>query len=311
MIENMILVGSRALEYRAPQLLNRKPLNFDFICTKEAFGIFYNKFSDKIKIKKLYVPSANKVVVEGKVDYIFEIVAPGTAASDYLDIVKKDEDSLRTEFGYVPSLNLLFSLKKSHRHTKDFAEFFKTFVDYHSMKMAGCKSEKYEDWIDLREKEVCTKLLHSDVDKKAFFDDASGRELDFESVYNAMSSKILGGAGVPAYLSYVDDEEVSRFNKKKFFEVSEKIRTQGVLEEIVVLACVRSLHSHPGKLSEKEVFLSAYVDIANNHQFEWFREYAHESGPQIITNMPRGFSDHFYNSIKNKTIKVFSEKNND
>lgn len=311
MIENMILIGSRALEFRAPSLLKRRPLDFDFICTKEAFKVFYDKFFKFIDPKKLYSPTENKIIIEGKTICEFEIIQPGSTGEKLLEMVSKDGETLRTDFGFVPMLNVLFSLKKSHRFLKDSPHFYKTFIDYHLMKSVGCRSDPYHDWFLQREKETYAKQKHPklDTNKKEFFNEETFKyELDHDSIHVAMSSALLGGAGEPAYVSYGEDGEEVKSSKKKFFEVSEQVRLRGALEETMVLACERSLQPHPGKLSEKQAFLVAYSKLASSISSGWFREYVYENGPQIIASMPQGYGDHFQNCVKNGAIKPFKTK---
>lgn len=311
MINNLILIGSQALHFRTPHLLKRKPADFDFICTRDAMGEFYSKFESYIGAKKIYSPSNNKIIIKGKSICEFEIPTPDSSGEKLIKMVSEDEDSLRTDFGLIPTLDILFTIKKSHRYLKNSPHFFKTFVDYHLLKNAGCKSDKFNDWLALREKEtyINQKYPKLNVVKKNFFNEDSFKyTYDHDSIHVAMANNILGGSGKPAYIQYgVDGEEV-KSDKKKFFECDEKIRLRGAIEEVMVLACERSLHPHKGKLTEKEAYLMAFSKLASSISSGWFREYVYENGPAIITSMPQGYSDHFENTIKNGTIIPFKEK---
>jgi len=120
-----------------------------------------------------------------------------------------------------------------------------------------------------------------------------------------MANNILGGFGEPAYIQYgVEGEEV-KSDKNKFFACDEKVRLRGAIEEVMVLACERSLHPHPGKLTEKQAYLMAFSKLASSISSGWFREYVYESGPQIITSMPLGYGDYFQIAVKNGIVKPF------
>lgn len=55
----MILVGSRALKLRAPMLLKRDPLDFDWVSSMDEYESWLNKNSYKINPKSIY-PQKNK-----------------------------------------------------------------------------------------------------------------------------------------------------------------------------------------------------------------------------------------------------------
>lgn len=176
----MILIGSRALMIRAGGILNRKPADFDFICTNQEFDEWLSRNRRKIGSCKIYAEDTkfNKMIVESNITDSrshceFEIVEPFKSSELIDNYVKNDPDTIETEFGLVPSLNVLFMLKASHRYLKDSPWFWKTLNDYHIMKRAGAKIKGYpalEEILKKREKETYT-YLHPKLNqsKNSFF----------------------------------------------------------------------------------------------------------------------------------------------
>src|SRR5271165_7693485 len=79
---SMILIGSRALALRCPQALGRKPLDFDFLCSKKEFDVWMEKNSYKVNPTKVYeLPEFHKFIVESATTPCeFEIITPGTSS---------------------------------------------------------------------------------------------------------------------------------------------------------------------------------------------------------------------------------------
>ena len=307
MIDNLVLVGSRALAFRAPEALNRRPLDFDFICSGDACREFLLAFGDKVKSESAYSPSKNKIIVKGKSIIEFEISAPNSSTESFIELVKKDDDSLRTDFGLIPHINLLFTLKKSHRYVKS-PHFYKTFCDYHKLKAAGCKSDKYNDWLKLRETETYAtqKYPKLNMGKKEFFDENTfDYKLQHDDIHEALANELLGGFGKPTYKYYGEPGEEVKSSKKIFFECAEEIQIRGCIEEVMVLACERSLYPFPNKLTERQAYLLAYEKLASGISSGWFREFLYENGPQVIAKMPIGYYDHFLNCVANGSIRKF------
>ena len=134
----MLLIGSRALRIVEPRAIHRKPLDFDFIGTRDEFNSWVENNSDKIEMKRSYEISPNKMVLEGTTMVEFEIVQPGSSSELLIDLVKNDPNTIDTKFGLVPSLNLLFAIKSSHRFKKFSTDagarmWWKTLIDWHSI----------------------------------------------------------------------------------------------------------------------------------------------------------------------------------
>lgn len=304
-MKDIALIGSRALKIRAPYLLNREPLDFDFICTRKACEEWVAKNRDAIKPKEEYwIDEDKKFILKGDSIVELEIAKPGTSSEMFLDLVKQSKP-VETSFGLIPSLNLLFTLKKSHRYLKNSPHFFKTFQDFHKMKMVGATSKDFEDFLKLREKETYVfKTPKLNVKKHDFFSgDSIQYVYDHDSIHVSVCDEKLGK---PAYTFYgVPGEEV-KSSKKIFFEVDEHVRLRGGLEESYVLAIERSLVPHPGKATPRQAFMMAYSKVCSSITSGFFREYCYENGLKILDMYEDSYFDKFKQGIEKGIVKPFN-----
>ena len=220
----MILIGSRALALRAPSCLHRAPVDFDFVATQQEYEEWMAANRGKIAISKEYdLPEFNKHIIEGSPNIEFEIIAPGSSNELLAELVK-DEECFDTPFGKIPTLDLLFTIKQSHRY-KRFGSandhpFWKTAIDWHSMRAIGAKVRpEYNEFLKRREAESYAAQKHPklNVSKENFFTDVF--KYDHDSIHVAMKH-----LDKPAYLYYGKDNEPVLSDKAKFFAVSEEVR---------------------------------------------------------------------------------------
>jgi hypothetical protein len=307
----MILVGSRALILRSPRdshgrpiLLMRKPLDFDFVCTKEEFDVWMEKNSAKVNPTKVY-PEKNKMIVEGATNCEFEIVQPGTSSEMLVNLVTSDSDSMETPFGWVPSVDMLFTIKSSHKYLKNSPHFWKTLVDYHVMKRAGAKVRpEYEAFLKLREKETYNyahpKLNQS---KEGFFsDDGLNYVWDHDTIHESVAR-----GERPAYTYYMKDGEAVMCDKNKFFNVcSQEVRLNGVIEEAAVLAIERSLVPHPNVWTPEYAWKFALAKVCSSITSGWFRAFAYEHALEILKLYPAGYWEKFQADCEAGKVKPFT-----
>lgn len=303
----MLLIGSRALALRAPKLLMRQPKDFDFVCTKEEFDIWMTEQSAKVNPTKVY-PESNgkKMIVEGKTNCEFEIVTPGTSTEMLVNIVKSDKDSIETPFGWVPNLDMLFTIKSSHKYLRNSPHFWKTLLDYHILKKVGCQVRpEYQEFLKLREKETYwykhPKLNQS---KDGFFaDDAIEYVYDHDTIHQSVAR-----GERPAYTYYMKDGEEVQCDKEKFFALPNEVRMNGVIEEAAVLAIERSLVPHPGVWTPEYAWKFALAKVCSSITSGWFRAYAYENALQILKLYPAGYWEKFQEDVKSGLVKPFTGK---
>ncbi len=294
----MVLIGSRALALRSPHLLHRKPLDFDFVCTRAEYDAWLEKNAHKVNPTKIYAEGARKQIVEGDTNCEFELVSPGTSAELLTDLAQKD--AVETPFGLVPSLDLLFTLKASHRYLKNSPYFWKTAEDYHTTKRAGAQA--IPELLSLREKETYTyahpKLNQS---KSTFFaDDSVPYVYDHDDIHKSITR-----LPQPAYRYYMKEGEQVQCSKEKFFALPESIRLAGVVEEAAVLAVERSLVPHPGAKTPKEAWLYALMKVCSSITSGWFRAYGYDNLPTIVRMYPEGYWEKFELDVQGGKVGAF------
>lgn len=272
----MILLGSRALALRASHLLMRKPLDFDFVCTKEEFDSWIDKNSAKVNPTEVYeLPEFNKWIVKGSSILEFEIIKPGNSSELLADLVYQDKNSIETPFGFIPTLDLIYTIKDSHKYKKfnnSANGFWKTAVDWHTMNRAGAKVRpEYEAFSKLRKQESYAAQKHPklNVNKENFFKDDG---LEYIYQHDDLHKTVML-YDRPAYTMYMRDGSEVFSDKNKFFSVSEDIRLAGGLEEGLTLALERSLIPHEGVWSPDQAFHFACAKVATSITSGFFREY--------------------------------------
>jgi len=292
---NMILLGSRALKLTHPHLVKRQCSDFDFISTEEDCHNWVRNNIQNIEEYKV-VKTADKIIVNGKTNIEFEIIKPGNSASLLQSIVENDPKSIKTSFGLIPSLDVLFAIKSSHKYKKfedDSRRFWKTACDYHLMKLNGASiKDEHKEFIKLREKETYLNKTPSltNQTKASFFSAAHGinYKYDHDSLHEAVKH-----LDMPAYKYYAKDNDEIKSDKNKFFEVSEEIRMLGAIEEAQVLYLERFAIPNNDYKENKEMFNFAVAKMASSITSGFFREWCYENIFKIVQNYNFDFMKKF------------------
>ncbi|MCZ2224744.1 MAG: hypothetical protein LC122_14065 [Chitinophagales bacterium] len=305
----MILIGSRALALRAPYCLNRKPVDFDFIASQEDCDTWLEANKDKMNIAEKYEVNTSfgkKIIVKGDCICEFDIISPDTSNALLAKIVEEDKETIRTSFGLVPSFNILFLLKKSHRYLKDSPHFWKTIFDFHTMKRArAIVQEEHMELFKLREKETYAKQNHPklNVNKNDFF---SGDGIIYTYDHDSLHESVKH-LDKPAYLYYGKDGEEVKSDKNKFFACDRQIQLYGVVEEAAVLALERGLIPHYDKWkSHKDAWMFALSKVCSSITSGWFREFAYENIFDVVKMYPKDFYEKFQVGLKSGVVKPFT-----
>lgn len=300
----MILIGSRALSLRAPSALHgRRPVDFDFVCTKAEFDAWCEKNKEKVHAKKIYsVKDETKWIVEGDSNCEFDMIQPGNS-NDLMDKLVR-QDCIETPFGMVPNLDMLFTIKSSHKYLKNSPHFWKTVQDYHVLRRAGCTVRpEYQEFFSLREKETYT-YSHPklNVNKDSFFKDDS---IDYKWEHDTIHQSVAIFER-PAYTYYMKDGEQVQCDEEKFLTLPEKYRLAGVVEEAAVLAIERSLVPHPGVWSPKFAWKFALSKVCSSITSGWFRAFAYENIIEVLKLYPEGYWDKFQKDCESGLVKPFT-----
>lgn len=307
----MLLVGSHALKYWIPSSLNRIPMDFDFICTYEDFEEWkkYKKFSYLMphnQGKKMVAKNESGI-------YEFELAWPGSTAESLLRLTKDlEKKTLFVNNAEVVSnitiapLDLLYTIKMSHRYLKNNPHFLKTMNDIHVLRDKGFSTipDKWKDWYKQREKETYN-YSHPNLkqNKMGFFNPYEG--VDYRFNHDSIHQQVAR-LEKPAYTYYQKDGEEVMCDKNKFFSVDEKIRLYGVVEEATVLALERSQIPFKGKVSPKKSFDMALEKVCTSITSGYFREFAWENYNKVQSLYDPEYVNKFWKAVEEGKIEKFT-----
>lgn len=293
----MILIGSRALKLRIPHCFSRKTVDFDFVCTEEELKFWLENDGKKIKQdKSYYLDDGSKFIIEGDSICEFELVKPNTSSQLLYDLVRHDTDTIETSFGLIPSLDLLFTIKDSHKYKKfkyNMQGFWKTAYDWHLMNQIGAKVRpEYNEFHTMRKAEAYAGQKHPSLNQKKddfFKDDAIFYKFNHDDIH-----KIVAINERPAYTYYLKDGAEVQCDKNKFFACDEHIRLSGCCEEALTLGLERAKIPH-GIWNADKSFKFALAKTASSISSGFFRAYCFNNIFKVI-------------DLYNKTSKNYFEK---
>lgn len=260
----MILIGSRALALRGLGI--RPPKDFDFVCTEAEAHTYigcHDLHSERREGDKLIATDATGT------HYEFDIAG---GSNDLLrDLVEPDG---------LPSLDLLFTIKKAHRHKKDSPHFWKTLSDYHLMKRAGADVRpEYHEFFKMREAESYAAQKHPklNVGKAAFFSPDQGVTYvyDHDSIHDAVALQEK-----PAYRYFLSGPVNT--SKRLFDDSPHSIQINSVIEESAVLMIERSLVPYSGVLTPTQAWRYAFSKVCTTIASGWWRSFAYENALECI-----------------------------
>jgi len=303
----MLLIGSRALKLRNPNLIQRNPLDFDWLCSEEEYHSWMKDNSHKVNPTKIYdLPEYNKKIVEGSINLEFEIITPGHSSELLNNLVNEDPDTIDTKMGKIPNLDILFTIKDSHKYKKfdlNASSFWKTAIDHFMMKEAGATIRpEYKEFHLLREKESYKNQLPKlNMSKKDFFDDTKNgvKQIYFHDDIH----KAVALFDKPAYEYYLKDNEEVLTDKNKFFALPEEYRLAGAAEEAMTLAIERSLAPFPGVMTPQQAFQFALAKTASSITGGYFRKYTYENLFKILKTYPKDYYDRFLQAVESGKVR--------
>ena len=206
--------------------------------------------------------------------YEFEIAWPGSTGAELLDIVcAKESPNL-----YIAPLNVLYTLKLSHRYLKNSPHFKKTMDDIWLMRKAGAVVPEYlKDWLPKREAATYTYKHPSLMRSKAEFFSGDGIDYvyDHDSIHEAVALN-----REPAYKSFQADGAQVQADKTKFAFLPFETQLDSVYEEAAVLAIERAIV--PFNTDPEKAFLMALEKVCTSITSGWWREWAWEHYYDVI-----------------------------
>lgn len=274
-----MLVGSRAV-INLGYDLGREPKDTDIIVSWEHFNMIKSNTS---KIKSCYPLNDSKWVVKYLDGQILEceIAWEGSTGESLIQLCQQN---------LLNPLDVVYTLKMSHRYLKDSPHFLKTMKDIKLLREFGAViPECLVEWLVVRKKETYH-YQHPNLnrDKADFFDTVGVvYTYDHDSIHEAV--KLFDK---PAYSYFKPDDKEVWCSKDLFFGCDEEIKLAAVFEESCVLAVERSLVPYDSWDKEDWAFKKALEKVCTSITSGWFREYAWENYEQVL-QMKKDLGEHF------------------
>lgn len=295
----MLLIGSYALklldEFEPDTILTRVPRDYDFIATYEEVESIVAQDPGGQRIKAVYPENGGRSMVlmlhfgHGTIVPLeFEIAWPGTTAAELLEdgwihrtsIPEISEIGIRLPTCFLPNLNILYTLKMSHRFLKDSPHFEKTRQDILAMRKHGAwVPEHNKEWFKRREKETYH-YAHPSLaqSKNRFFAGDGVRYVyDHDSLHEAVKHHTQ-----PIYKMFQKDGAEVAVDRDKWEALPRDFKLDSVLEESYVLALERSQIPFPGKKTPEESFKIALRKVCTSITSGWWREFAWENYDEVL-----------------------------
>lgn len=300
------LIGSRAMNHWVNTEHQRTPNDLDIVGTYDEITAFVKHIRRTEKIKAQYpFDSGKKIFIKTEKRIIEAEVAWENSNSLKLQEMIAKDGTIQNIDGLdmlVAPLNLLYTLKMSHRYLKDSPHFLKTMKDIQLMRTYKTViPEEYKEFYKERQAiQYNYKLPKLNQTKDTFFSgDGIVYEYDHDTIHEAV--KFLEQ---PAYTYYADGEVWS--SKEKFNQCSEEIKLYGVLEESLVLACERSQLAFNPRPDARWSFEHALFKVCTSITSGFFREYAWENYDSVIelyNKVGLNYIDRVDEAIKNGIVK--------
>jgi hypothetical protein len=304
----MIVIGSQALRIGLKKIgrLCRDSNDLDVFARRDEVrdAVNFMKLDlEKITPHKILCRASDGKHVE------FEIAHPGTSTELCMNWAAEPAQFDQAEFyGLkmdVAPLEMLYSLKRSHRHSPRM--FWKHVQDYALLREILKGEDIYSDITALRYKETVEreKLRTPSLNKSTvdFFDDnVSNRTFIHDQIHEVMAFDTR-----PMFEKIKIDPDKVACSKEKFFSLSERERIQCVQEEAYVIALERSmipmLFEGQALANPYESYKWAVMRICTTLCSGWFREYALENHNTILHHYNKDYVHKFLKAVGDGKIK--------
>lgn len=301
----LALLGSKALNYHN---FTREPKDIDLLGSYEDISSYVEKINNKDfgKIKSIHPSIKGKhLILNFELKNIeAEIISKNKHSELLFQLIKEDKNTQIIDGMYVPSINILYLLKMSHRYLKNSPHFLKTMKDIHYLRSIGADiQENHFGFFTMREKETYN-YSHPKLnkDKKSFFIDNVDYKYDHDTIHLSMKN-----LEQPAYMYFKPPNSQVWCSKEMWDNCSEEIKLFAVLEETNVLAMERSQVLFENVKPEKS-FNTALSKVCTSITSGWFREYAWENYDKVKSLYQTNYVEKFWKDVENGLIKSI-EKN--
>jgi hypothetical protein len=290
-VEGFCYIGSVGLKHALPVQFKRPQTDIDAIADFESA----KRFLKKMECRLMYPINQGKTLI-GKNDvmiYEMSIAWPGSLNEELLKYL----DGATTA-----PLDVLYTLKMSHRFLRNSPHFYKTMDDIRLMREHGAKiPDDLKNWFKRREKETYDyKHPSLDQNKNNFFSgDGVNYIYDHDSLHRAVAVY-----DEPMYYRYQRQGSEVACDRAKWDALSDYDKATAVYEEACVLGLERSLIPFPGKWSELHAFEYALMKICTSITSGWFREWAWENHARVLEEYKDNpsYLERFERGLKNGVV---------
>ena len=229
--------------------------------------------------KKYFATTANRDLILD-----CEIAWPGSTGESLFEILREHQHlchKLTTDEFIWPSINVLYTIKMSHRFKKNSPHFKKTMDDIRIMRDAGAViPEELNEWYIQRQKETYN-YGHPNLKttKEEFFGRDDIYTYDHDSIHVALARRTFDDK--PAYDYFKPEGEEVLTSQEMFNNRSFIGRLRATYEESCVLALERSQVPYPN-VDRKKSFLMALEKVCTSITSGWFREFSWENYYAVI-----------------------------
>lgn len=260
----------------------------------ENYEIVSESITDKFKVKHIVYKRNSEDFIEVSIALTEDCTT--ALLFDYLD------DMYEAEVGYYPNVDMLYTLKMSHRYLKNSPHFYKTMVDIRFMRKLGAEIFDQEWYVDRIKETYDYQHPKLNVASKDFFTSNVNYVYNHDSIHLAMAH-----LDKPAYQYYMSGNAEVHCSKETFLSQPRAICMFGVLEEVYVLALERSQIPNNFKVDPKVSFMIALEKVCTSITSGWFREYAWENYEIIKHLYDETYVDKFKAGLESGIIQPFEK----
>lgn len=303
----LILIGSRAANWHYSREDRRSTRDIDVVGSYDEIVAYGKGLGPRVRAcypindgKTLVMKLEDGTIIEGSITW------DNSLAADFRNLVSIDSYTRQFDGMYVPSLDVLYMLKMSHRYLKNSPAFLKTMEDIHTMRkydvsIPGFWEEHYQRRMKEQYSYAHPKL---NVTKTDFFNgDGVNYVYDHDSIHEAVKH-----LDRPAYSYFKPADSQVMVSREMWNDLDEKTRLLSVLEEAYVLAIERSQVPFPETAPEKS-FLMALMKVCTSITSGWWREYAWENyGVVKAMYDEKAITTKFWQGVQNGIVKPFDPK---
>lgn len=291
----MIILGS----YPVEGVVGRRSKDLDLLCTLDELKEYTGKSPSIIDKTHAFVKTPERI-------YDAELIWADSLQLELAELILEDDNTVRDYAlnAWVPSLNVLYMLKMSHRYRKDSPHFLKTMRDIQAMRRAGAiiESQHYEFYKKRIDETYWYEHPNLNRSKAEFFNPEDSFYIyDHDSIHEAIA---IGPR--PAYVSYAVDGQEVLSSKSKFLAGPSYQRLRGVYEETCVLALERSQIPNNFKVDPDWSFRKALEKVCTSITSGWFREFAWEHYEEVLMlrDMRDGMGKNYVDEFKRNAHKL-------